>query len=381
MALWSDYLKARVNCANVKISDTFEGKPVRIYILALVACLAAPQLGMAQSSDQVLTVGVKVAPPFVIKQPDGSYAGLSINLWQRTAEKLGRDYRFQETDLNGLLAGLQDGSLDVSVAATTVTAERESLVDFTHPFHTTGLTIAVRSQSSGLWSTIKRFMSWEFFAACGALVGLLLLVGFLLWLAERHKNKEMFGGTKAQGIGASFWWAAVTMTTVGYGDKAPTTLAGRLIGLVWMFTAIIIISSFTAAIATSLTVGQLSSSVRSVADLSSVRVATVSGSASATSLRERGIGFHATQSLDDALDKLENDQVDAVVYDQPIVKYHIIRDYPGDLRVLPNTFERQDYAIALPEGSTLREPINHALLEIIASDSWRTTLSKYLGEP
>jgi ABC-type amino acid transport substrate-binding protein len=352
---------------------------MRILLLALIACLAVPQLGLAETPQKTLTVGVKVAPPFVIKQPDGSFSGLSIELWQRVAERLGADYQFTETSLNGLLTGLQEGRLDASVAATTVTAEREELVDFSHPFHTTGLTIAVPAKNSGLWAVVKRLLSWEFFVACGALVGVLLLVGFLLWLAERHKNQEMFGGTKAQGIGASFWWAAVTMTTVGYGDKAPTTFVGRIVGLVWMFAAIIIISSFTAAIATSLTVGQLSSSVSSVSDLSSVRVDTVSGSASAASLRERGIGFNASASLTDALNRLAQGQADAVVYDQPIVKYHIMRDYPGALRVLPNTFERQDYAIALPEGSEWREPINHALLEVIASESWRTTLAKYLG--
>jgi len=35
----------------------------------------------------------------------------------------------------------------------------------------------------------------------------------VLWIFERKRNPEQFGGTPAQGIGSSFWWAAVTMTT------------------------------------------------------------------------------------------------------------------------------------------------------------------------
>ena len=75
------------------------------------------------------------------------------------------------------------------------------------------------------------------------------VVGVVMWLGERRRNQAQFGGTAAHGIGAGLWWSAVTMTTVGYGDKAPVTILGRLLGLVWMFAAIIIISSFTAAIA------------------------------------------------------------------------------------------------------------------------------------
>ena len=40
---------------------------------------------------------------------------------------------------------------------------------------------------------------------------------------------------------SAFWWAAVTMTTVGYGDKTPVTTGGRIVGLVWMFTSVIVI--------------------------------------------------------------------------------------------------------------------------------------------
>jgi ABC-type amino acid transport substrate-binding protein len=39
----------------------------------------------------------------------------------------------------------------------------------------------------------------------------------------------------------------------------------------------------------------------------------------------------------------------------------------------------QDYGIALPQKSPLREPINRALLEIIDSPAWQGTLAQYLG--
>ena len=45
------------------------------------------------------------------------------------------------------------------------------------------------------------------------------------------------------------WWAIVTLTTVGFGDISPTSLGGRLIGVVLMFFGIGVLGMFTATIA------------------------------------------------------------------------------------------------------------------------------------
>lgn len=49
----------------------------------------------------------------------------------------------------------------------------------------------------------------------------------------------MYGGRPIKGLGQAVWWAAVTMTTVGYGDKAPKTLGGRVVAVAWMLASIV----------------------------------------------------------------------------------------------------------------------------------------------
>jgi ABC-type amino acid transport substrate-binding protein len=169
------------------------------------------------------------------------------------------------------------------------------------------------------------------------------------------------------------------MTTVGYGDKAPVSFWGRMLGLVWMFAGIIVISGFTAAITSSLTVNRLASKVGGPEDLARVRVVSVPGSTSAAYLEEKHIRFRPAESPLEALQQLAAGHADAAVYDAPILKYLVNDRFQGVLVVLPETFRRQDYAIAYPGGSTLREPINQALLGHIRKPHWRELLQGHLG--
>jgi ABC-type amino acid transport substrate-binding protein len=169
------------------------------------------------------------------------------------------------------------------------------------------------------------------------------------------------------------------MTTVGYGDKAPRTLGGRVLAVVWMFTSVILISSFTAGITTVLTVGELSGKIQGPEDLAQARTLTVTGSTSAQFLTAHHYEHQALPDLATALQRLAEGGADAVVYDAPILRYLLLQGLSDQLKVLPGSFEPQDYGIALAPGSSLREPINRDLLELLREPLWQEILFRYLG--
>ncbi len=49
-------------------------------------------------------------------------------------------------------------------------------------------------------------------------------------------------------IGSGLWWAAQTVTTVGYGDNVPTNLAGQLIAVLVMLLGVAFLTVITASI-------------------------------------------------------------------------------------------------------------------------------------
>jgi ABC-type amino acid transport substrate-binding protein len=299
---------------------------------------------------------------------------------EQIAGENGYPYELREMTLNEMIESLENGAVDAGVSALTITSEREEKFDFTHAFYTTGLSVAVpRGTRQSVLSILSRLFSWDFLKAVATLTFVILIFGIMVWLFERRKNPDHFGGHPLKGIGAGFWWSAVTMTTVGYGDKAPMTFPGRFLGFIWMFMAIIIISGFTASIATALTVNRLQASISGPEDLYRIKVGTVKNSTSEEYLRLKRISYFDYPSVVEGLQALTRGEIKAMVYDAPILRYRVNTGFKETLEVLPFTFSRQDYAIGLPAGSALREAINQHMLQKIRQAEWADVLYRYLG--
>ncbi|KAF0805897.1 extracellular solute-binding protein family 3 [Alcanivorax xiamenensis] len=344
-------------------------------LLIAVVCLLISGLTHAEP----LTVAVKSAPPFSY-QEEGHWTGISVDLWHQLAGQLGQDYQLRPyPSVSEMLEAVEQGQADVAIGAISVTADRERRLDFTQPMFRAGLGIATPSSPSGWLTTLQGLFSWKFLSAVTALVLVLLAVGVVVWLLERHRNPEQFGGSIREGIGSGFWWSAVTMTTVGYGDKAPITPAGRVIGLIWMFVSIITISGFTAAIASSVTVNQLQTRVSSVADLPRVKVGTVDGTSASHWLDNQGIAYRPYPNIAHAMQAVAQGRVDAVVHDAPVMRYLLRQNQENEVLVLPQLAREESYAIAVANGSPLREPLDQALLGILNDEGWRGVVTRYLG--
>ncbi|MBL0373988.1 transporter substrate-binding domain-containing protein [Rhizobium sp. KVB221] len=328
-----------------------------------------------------LVVGTKEAPPFAMKDSDGEWTGISIELWRRIAERLHLKFRFeQEPDVQSLIAATARGRYDLSIAAITITAERERKVDFTQPFYNTGLGIAVSNNSISLWREIGRTMvSFGFLQAAAALIGISLLVGFLIWLFERKHNED-FGGGAATGLGASIWWSAEAMTQASTGYRGPKTLPGRILAIVWMVVSIITIAVFTASVTSALTTRQMRGLVNSADDLPMVRVGAVAGSASIGFLDSERLKHNDFKTLQDGLKALDTGKIDAFVYDKPLLTWMAGQQFARSIQVLDPLFDAQGYGIAMPRGAPFRKSLDVAILEITRDEAWKQTLFRYLGE-
>lgn len=331
-------------------------------------------------SNRKLRVATKEAVPFVMKEKDGSWSGISIDLWERMAASMGVQYEYVEYPLYQIMDSVSAGKVDLAVGAFTISEERELISDFTYPYYVAGHAIATKARGTGIFDFLDALFSMDFLKVVGSLLLILLFFGFLVWLFERKDNPHQFGGHPLKGIGAGFWWSAVTMTTVGYGDKAPVTAAGRFIALLWMFMALIIISSFTAAIASSLTMEKMSSFISDPDDLRRVKVGTVQASSTESYLNDIKIQHYSFQYLEDALDALEDDDIDAVVYDEPILRYLITERKESNLVILPHQLQQLYYGFPVPANSPLRETLNIHMLKIIHHAKWDHLLFNYLGD-
>jgi polar amino acid transport system substrate-binding protein len=335
---------------------------------------------VAVPSQKELVIGTKQAPPFAMKAADGTWQGVSIDLWQRVAGELHLHYRYaEEPNVQGLIDGVTAGKFDVAVATLTVTADRERILDFTQSFYATGLGIAVLSGGETSWlPIIHTLTSFGFAQAILALVGLALAVGFLIWLFERRHN-EHFGGSAAKGLSSGIWWSTVAMTQRSTGDFGPRTLPGRVVAILWMIGSIVTIAVFTASITSTLTIKHLQGAVHGVSDLTTVRVGAITGTSTEDTFSRRRIPYQKFATLEDGLDALRMHKLDAFVFDKPMLAWAIQQNYSSSIELVDASFDSQEYAFALPTNSPIRKALDVEILDAIHSGWWDQTVVRYLG--
>ena len=206
-----------------------------------------------------------------------------------------------------------------------------------------------------------------------------LVAGTIIWFLEKKHNPAMFGGPSGSGLGHGLWWAFVTMTTVGYGDKAPRTAAGRSVAVAWMFLSVSCIAWYTAVITSSLTVSELSGKIRGPRDLPHVRVGALARSETMDILVSKGISAMPFKDLQAGLQAVYSNHIDAFVDNEAQLTYLVKTHFPGRLQVLGKTFEHYYVSMGVPAGSPLREPLNRAIAKLIDQEEWNQLKMRYMG--
>lgn len=358
----------------------------KVILIAAIATALGGATGLAADDDEpqpALKVAIKVVEPFVFRESEaGSPTGFSIELWEQIANNLGRDFEYMWVETVGeMLEAVEQGDADVGVGALTITAEREERVDFTHSFFRSGLRIATaRDTGPSLAGTLERFWSYDLFVATVAMVLLTFVTSNLLWFAERSWNSEAFPKHYGRGVWEASWWSLSTLITGGCENKAPETVLGRIVSIVWMLGGIVLVATFTATLASRMTAETVSAAVSGPEDLPGRRVATLAGTSVEENMRERLARVVACESLAEAIDATVAGEADVVVYDAPVLS-HLIESTPDcPVIVAGPLFDHQDYGLAVPAGSMLREEINQSLLELGEQGTLASLNQLWFGE-
>jgi polar amino acid transport system substrate-binding protein len=331
-------------------------------------------------SGKTLKLATRLVPPFVTEE-NGELGGFSIELWKNIAQELDIKSEFKKTGtVTELLNTVKSKRVDAGIAAISVTSQREQDFDFSQPIFDSGLQILVRNQ--GHHSSIGRLVDSLFTPALFQLLGIMLLIilipAHIVWLVERnHRGGFLENSNYFPGIFKACWWAAGTLATQA--EEMPKSPWGRVMAVVWMFISVVFIAYFTATVTTSLTVEQLQSNIKGPQDLPGKRVATIAGSTSANYLRQQKIDSKEFKQVDEAYTALNDSSIDAVVFDAPILLYYAAHDGKGKVQVVGNIFRKESYAIALPNGSPYRKPINNALLSLQENGKYQEIYDKWFS--
>jgi polar amino acid transport system substrate-binding protein len=348
----------------------------------LVATLLACGIASASAQQPGIKVATRIVPPFVEQQGD-RLTGFSIDLWRSLAAEMGMKSTYLvKPTVSDLLHSVAVGEADVGIAAISITSERDKKFDFSQPMFDAGLQIMTtdaanrgsafsRIEAEFLASGILRWLTYIFVFG--------MIPAHIVWLFERRHHEGLIRHRSYfPGIFEAYWWSLACLATQA--EEMPKSVLGRVVAILWMFTAVIFVAYFTAQVTANMTVQQLSGVIKGPEDLQGKRVATTKGSTSAEYLHQHGADVIEFAEIGQAYTALEDGGADAVVFDSPVLLYYASHDGKGRVHLVGDVFRKESYGIAFRPGSALRKPVETALLALKEDGTYQQIYDKWFGE-
>ena len=334
-----------------------------------------------QRETETLRVAVYDVPPYGYVDTDGSISGVSVDLWRRVAEQMEWPFRLIPiSDMESMIGGLEQGRFDAAIGAITITPERAARVDFSYPAHRSGVAIALPKETGPLFALMSYGTAVsELSPLILVILAMLIVIGIAMWIVERRVRSAAPGSESAVvSLRDGLYWAVVTMTTVGYGDKTPKTTPGRLVAILWMLSSLVLVSLLSTSLVSRLTAERVESrDLAASIDLRGKKLAAVAQSSGAEYLDELHLQYTKYKDLPEALDSLASGHSNAVVNSVGALQYFIAKRYARVLEIPQGLLAPAYMAIALPEHSPIKKPIDRALIKITNSPEWRTLEERF----
>ncbi len=306
--------------------------------------------------------------------------GIAPDIWKEIAFHAELNYKFKPfASINDGIAAVQSGELDALIGPVTINSQRAENISFSQPFFDTEMGILAPVMELSLWDRIEPLFSPNFLIAVLSFLLLLTFVGLIFWLVEGRKYPEEYGKKPSQGIGSGIWLALVTMTTVGYGDMAPKTPAGRVVIGSWMIISLIMATSFIAGIATTLSLtGGSEKTITELGQLEGKKVAVPNYKKMLDNFKAVGATPVTVNKVEDGYKLLTDGLVDALVYDIVPLEYISKTTPKTDLKLSKRNINPQHYGFVFPLNSDLRHTANVEILKLKESGDIDQIISSYV---
>lgn len=314
-----------------------------------------------------LKVGVVGSPPFA-KYDGQTFQGVSVELWQELAEI--NNLQYELIAQPGVKVGIErviTGELDVLIGPISITAERFQKVAFTQPYFNAQIGLLVSGETASVWTRVRPIFRLAVISSVGGLFLILFIVGNLMWLAESRRNPEQFPRQYIRGVGNGMWFALVTLTTVGYGDKAPVTKTGKVITSLWMLITMVAASSLTAGIATVMTLllsAEVTQEFTKPEDVRGKQIAVVSGTTGEQWAQTYEARLLPSTTLDEAISSLKSEKAEGVMFDVPALKYYLYQHPEEPFKIADFSISFEDYGFVLSLNNELVRDLNLGILQL-----------------